>query len=143
MNNSITICDFGTAPEQKKLGYKLTGFEICCKEQDLQSLLRLAGDVRVVRGGLAQNDEEVFHVMIKCEDGPVIDKAIMTVDEMISKIKYEVDRLEEPSFKIDISHFSNGELAIILLELTGSGYYAYGNQDTLTCRKINRARSHH
>jgi hypothetical protein len=143
MNNSITICDFGTAPEQKKLGYKLTGFEICCKENELASFLRLAGDIRVVRGGLAENDEEAFFVMIKCDDAPVVEEKMMTVDQMVSKIKFEVDRLEEPSFQIDICHFTNGELAIILLELTRSGYSAYGNQNTLTCRRINKARSQH
>lgn len=136
MNNQITICDFGTAPEQKKAGYKLTGFEICCKEDELASLLRFAGDVRVVRGAELGNGEEEFHVMIKCEDSPVQCESITTIDEMVSKVKQEVANLDVPTFKINLFNFSNGERAIILAELTNDGYSAYCNETTLKCRKI-------
>lgn len=136
MNNSITICDFGTAPDQKKLGYKLTGFEICCKEQDLLPLLRLAGDVRVVRGGLAENNEEAFFVMIKCDDAPLQHDNITTIDEMVLKVKQEVANLDTPTYMIDLLSFSNGERAIILAELTRAGYHAYCTESTLNCRKF-------
>lgn len=136
MNTQITICDFGTAPAQKKEGYKLTGFEICCHESELTSLLRFAGDVRVVRGGETNHGEETFFVMVKCEDSPVQCDSITTIDEMVSKVKQEVANLEVPTFKINLFNFSNGERAIILAELTKDGYSAYCNETTLKCSKI-------
>lgn len=67
-HSNITICDFGTAPQQKADGFELSGFELTCNEDELDSLLRLAGEVRVVRGGQLSTGEECFHVMIKREE---------------------------------------------------------------------------
>jgi hypothetical protein len=136
MNTSIKICDFGTAPEQKKLGYQLSGFEICCRESELLSLLRFAGDVCAVRGGSTGNEEEIFHVMVKREDAPIKYESIQTVDDMIVQVKQGVDSLEMPSYKIDISKFTNGERAIMLAELSASGYHAYCDETTLKCKKL-------
>lgn len=137
MNTSIIICDFGTAPEQKKLGYQLSGFEICCHESNLLPLLRFAGDVRVVRGGSTENEEEIFHVMVKRDELPIKHESIDCVDRMLSKIKQGVANLETPSYQIDITRFSNGERAAILAELTESGYHAYCTEDTLKCKRLH------
>jgi hypothetical protein len=142
-SNPIIICEFGTAPEQKAEGYKLSGFELSCKEEDLPSLLRFAGDIRVVKGGLLENGEQCFHVMVKDEDGPVKIESITTIEGMVSKVKQEVSNIDIPKYRIDISNFSFGERAMILADLTQDGYSAFCNETTLHCSRHILSQNRH
>ena len=92
MKNTLTICEFGTAPAQKKLGYQLTGFELSCHEKDLAQLLRFAGDVCAVKGGLLDNGEEIFHVMVK-RDEPTSSEISTTVTRAIVKTESNIKQL--------------------------------------------------
>jgi len=58
-----TICDFGTAPEQKAGGFKGIGTVRGTDKQVLEQFF--SDDVRLVRGGEFSNGDHEFFVMVR------------------------------------------------------------------------------
>jgi len=62
----VEICDFGSAPEQKKDGYKSLGIEVRGTDESIKHTFKSTGDVRLIRSGsIYGTNEHVFFVMVK------------------------------------------------------------------------------
>jgi hypothetical protein len=48
-SSNVDICDFGSAPEHKRAGYKSSGLVVTGTDNEVIKLFRLSGDVRLIK----------------------------------------------------------------------------------------------
>jgi hypothetical protein len=65
-SSNVEICDFGSAPEHKRAGYKSSGLIVTGTDDEVIKLFRLSGDVRLIKScSLNESEEHQYFVMFK------------------------------------------------------------------------------
>jgi len=60
MMNSVKICEFGSDPQQKALGYVGLGIEVTGTEENVTNTFKSSGDIRLVHAGSKSGTNEHF-----------------------------------------------------------------------------------
>ncbi|MBD0788204.1 hypothetical protein HUO09_17755 [Vibrio sp. Y2-5] len=63
---NVEICEFGTAPEQAKQGYRSLGITVQGTDESVTHTFSNTGDVRLIRGpSIHGTEDHEFYVMVK------------------------------------------------------------------------------